>query len=46
MHGFTARGWQVLHIMAPGKLQPHELNVDARMLDDVLSYPPPQPSLL
>lgn len=38
---FTARGWQVLHIMAPGKLQPHELNVDARMLDNVLRYPAP-----
>jgi uncharacterized protein (DUF488 family) len=36
---FTARGWQVLHIMAPGKLQPHALNADARMLGDVLRYP-------
>ena len=43
---FTARGWQVLHIMAPGKLQLHELNVDARMLDGVLRYPPAQPPLL
>lgn len=37
---FTARGWQVLHIMAPGKAQLHELNADARMVGDVLRYPP------
>lgn len=43
---FTARGWDVLHIMAPGKLQRHELNVDARLRDDVLVYPPAQPALL
>lgn len=43
---FTARGWQVLHIMAPGKTQAHELNADARMVDGVLRYPPPQERLL
>lgn len=43
---FTARGWQVLHIMAPGKATPHELNVDARMVDGVLRYPPAQERLL
>jgi uncharacterized protein (DUF488 family) len=43
---FTARGWQVLHIMAPGKTQLHELNPDARMVDGVLRYPPAQPPLL
>ena len=37
---FTARGWSVLHIMAPGKLQPHPLHADARMIDGVLRYPP------
>jgi len=37
---FTARGWQVLHLMAPGKAQPHPLNPAARMRDDVLRYPP------
>ena len=37
---FTARGWQVLHLMAPGKVQPHPLNSAARMRDGVLRYPP------
>jgi uncharacterized protein (DUF488 family) len=37
---FVARGWAVLHIMGPGKLQPHELNPDARMVDGHLVYPP------
>ena len=36
---FVARGWTVLHIMAPGKLSPHELNPDARMSGDTLVYP-------
>lgn len=43
---FVARGWTVLHIMGAdksgaGKVQPHELNADARMVDDVLRYPAP-----
>ena len=38
---FTARGWTVRHIMGPGKLQEHVLNVDARMDDGVLCYPAP-----
>ncbi|MDQ2702370.1 MAG: DUF488 domain-containing protein [Pseudomonadota bacterium] len=42
---FTARGWQVLHIMAPGKTPAHELNENARMVGDVLRYPPPQEKL-
>ncbi len=42
---FTARGWTVLHIMAPGKLQAHELHADARMDGDTLVYPPPQEAL-
>jgi uncharacterized protein (DUF488 family) len=36
---FVARGWTVLHIMAPGKLQPHELHPDARLRADHLVYP-------
>jgi uncharacterized protein (DUF488 family) len=36
---FSARGWQVLHLMAPGKVQPHPLNPAARMEGDVLRYP-------
>jgi uncharacterized protein (DUF488 family) len=36
---FVARGWQVLHLMAPGKVQPHPLNPAARMQGDVLRYP-------
>jgi uncharacterized protein (DUF488 family) len=36
---FTARGWTVLHIMGPGKLQQHDLNPDARLLGDHLVYP-------
>ncbi len=37
---FTARGWEVLHIMGPGKTMLHELNEAAVMVDDVLRYPP------
>jgi uncharacterized protein (DUF488 family) len=37
---FTARGWTVQHIMAPGKLQQHLLNPDARLTGDHLVYPP------
>ena len=36
---FVARGWQVVHLMAPGKQQSHPLNPDARMMGDVLRYP-------
>lgn len=36
---FIVRGWEVLHIMVQGKLQPHPLNPAARMIDDVLMYP-------
>ena len=38
---FTARGWQVEHLMAPGRTEPHALNPDARMVDGVLCYPAP-----
>lgn len=43
---FTARGWTVLHIMAPGKLQQHVLNPDARLAGDHLVYPPARKKLL
>jgi uncharacterized protein (DUF488 family) len=37
---FVMRGWDVQHLMSPGKMQPHFLNPAARMMDDVLIYPP------
>jgi len=43
---FVARGWTVLHLMAPGKVKPHALNADAVMVGDVLRYPAPQGRLL
>lgn len=36
---FVARGWTVLHLMAPGKVAAHVLHPDARMVDGVLRYP-------
>lgn len=41
----VARGWQVIHLMAPGKTQDHVLNADAVMMGDVLRYPAPQAEL-
>ncbi|MBS0195117.1 MAG: DUF488 domain-containing protein [Proteobacteria bacterium] len=38
---FSARGWRVLHLLALGKAQLHELNADAVMADGVLRYPAP-----
>lgn len=46
---FILRGWQVLHLMALGKVQPHPLNPAARMCDGVVRYPAQgdaQPALL
>ena len=43
---FTARGWQVMHLLAPGKTELHVLNADAVMAHDVLRYPGVQPRLL
>jgi uncharacterized protein (DUF488 family) len=43
---FLARGWQVLHLLAPGKVAPHEANADAVMQGGVLRYPAPQGTLL
>ena len=42
---FVARGWTVLDIMGPGKVDAHILNPDAVMVDGVLRYPGPQASL-
>lgn len=42
----VARGWTVLHLMGPGKVEPHMLNPDARMMEGVLRYPGPQGTLL
>lgn len=35
---FVARGWEVTHIMGPGKTQPHPLNPAAQLVEDVLQY--------
>ena len=43
---FVARGWTVLDIMGPGKVEAHALNPDAVLVDGVLRYPGPQASLL
>lgn len=42
---FVARGWTVLDIMGPGKVEAHALNPDAVLVDGVLRYPGPQASL-
>jgi len=36
---FTARGWQVWHLMTKGRAEPHPLHPDARMVDGMLRYP-------
>ena len=36
---FVARGWRVLHLLAPGRAEPHQLHADAVMVDGVLRYP-------
>ena len=43
---FVARGWRVLDIMGPGKVEAHAPNPDAVLVDGVLRYPGPQASLL
>ncbi len=43
---FTARGWDVVHLMAHGKSELHVLNADAVMADGVLTYPGAQARLL
>ncbi len=42
---FVARGWTVIHLMAPGRQEQHALNADAVMLNDVLRYPGAQAGL-
>jgi len=38
----VARGFEVIHILGPGRTQPHALNPAARVLDDLrLTYPEP-----
>ncbi|HBZ69820.1 MAG TPA: hypothetical protein DEP35_08840 [Deltaproteobacteria bacterium] len=34
-----ARGWQVVHLLEPGKAQPHTLTAWARVTDGVVTYP-------
>ncbi len=36
---FSARGWQVLHLMTPERSEPHPLHEAARMTEGVLRYP-------
>ena len=42
---FVARGWTVIHLMAPGRSEFHALNADAGMVDGVLRYPGAQAGL-
>lgn len=42
---FVARGWCVVHLMAPGTEQLHELHADAVFEADVLTYPGRQATL-
>ena len=42
---FVARGWTVLHMLAPGRIEAHVLNPDAVLLDDLLRYPAAQAPL-
>ena len=39
-------GWQVVHILGPGKLAPHAWREPARLIDDVLIYGDGQVPLL
>lgn len=43
---FTARGWQAIHLMAPGKAESHVLNPDAVFDGNLLTYPAAQGALL
>jgi uncharacterized protein (DUF488 family) len=45
---FKLRGWQVVHLMAPGRSEPHPYTAAARIVDGRLDYGAPadaQPSL-
>ncbi len=36
---FVMRGWNVQHLLAPGRMQPHPLNPAARLVDGDVVYP-------
>lgn len=38
---FKARGWEVVHLQAPGRSERHPYTVAARIVDGRLAYPPP-----
>ncbi|ASR44668.1 hypothetical protein BEN78_16140 [Xanthomonas citri pv. mangiferaeindicae] len=40
---FKARGWEVVHLMGPGKSQPHPWTAAARIVDGRLDYSAPAP---
>lgn len=42
---FTARDWQVIHLLTPVKEERHALHPDAILMGDVLRYPGPQADL-
>ena len=42
---FVARGWDVIHLMAPNRSEHHVLNVEGVMRGDVLQYSAPQTDL-
>lgn len=45
---FKARGWEVRHLLAPGRVEPHPYTSAARIVDGQLNYAamaPPQPDL-
>lgn len=37
---FKARGWEVIHLQAPGRDEPHPYTAAARIVDGRLAYPP------
>ena len=41
---FKASGWQVLHLLAPGRVEEHPYTSAARIVDGRLDYSQPQPS--
>ena len=40
---FKARGWEVIHLMAPGHAEPHPYTAAARIVDGRLDYSAPEP---
>ncbi|MFA7504171.1 MAG: DUF488 domain-containing protein [Burkholderiaceae bacterium] len=41
---FKARGWEVIHLMAPGRSESHPYTAAARLLDGRLDYSAPEPA--